>query len=151
MLSLCPFWHFWWCRGFCHRTGSDLLLFVLPQKATCLGTALVWELFAGQYNYALILICLVIIIYFRSTLKIHQLYIPICFVAFSSRAAVAWDYRNFWQRTPSEQLPFQNLKPAILHSLNHISITFLEMRFLLGTYQLIIINLNLKIWIKQRQ
>ena len=24
-----PFWHFWWWRGFCHRTGSDLLLFVL--------------------------------------------------------------------------------------------------------------------------
>ena len=24
-----PFWHFCWCRGFCHRIGSDLLLFVL--------------------------------------------------------------------------------------------------------------------------
>ena len=24
-----PFWHFCWCRGFCHRTGSDLLLFVV--------------------------------------------------------------------------------------------------------------------------
>ena len=24
-----PFWHFCWCRGFCHRTGSDFLLFVL--------------------------------------------------------------------------------------------------------------------------
>ena len=24
-----PFWHFCWCRGFCHRTGSDLLLFVI--------------------------------------------------------------------------------------------------------------------------
>ena len=23
-----PLWHFCWCRGFCHRTGSDLLLFV---------------------------------------------------------------------------------------------------------------------------
>ena len=23
-----PFWHFRWCRGFCHRTESDLLLFV---------------------------------------------------------------------------------------------------------------------------
>ena len=23
-----PFWHFCWCRGFCHRTESDLLLFV---------------------------------------------------------------------------------------------------------------------------
>ena len=27
-----PFWHFCWCRGFCHRTGSDLLLFVLSLK-----------------------------------------------------------------------------------------------------------------------
>ena len=24
-----PFWHFCWCRGFCHRTGSDLFLFLL--------------------------------------------------------------------------------------------------------------------------
>ena len=24
-----PLWHFCWYRGFCHRTGSDLLLFVL--------------------------------------------------------------------------------------------------------------------------
>ena len=24
-----PFWHFCWCRGFCHWTGSDLLLSVL--------------------------------------------------------------------------------------------------------------------------
>ena len=24
-----PFWHFCWCRGFCHWTGSDLLLFEL--------------------------------------------------------------------------------------------------------------------------
>ena len=23
-----PLWHFCWYRGFCHRTGSDLLLFV---------------------------------------------------------------------------------------------------------------------------
>ena len=26
-----PFWHFCWCRGFCHRTGSDLL-FVFLKK-----------------------------------------------------------------------------------------------------------------------
>ena len=25
-----PFWHFRGCRGFCHRTESDLLLFVSP-------------------------------------------------------------------------------------------------------------------------
>ena len=24
-----PFWHLCWCRDFCHRTGSDLLLFVV--------------------------------------------------------------------------------------------------------------------------
>ena len=27
-----PFWHFRWCKGFCHRTESDLLLFVLEQS-----------------------------------------------------------------------------------------------------------------------
>ena len=27
-----PFWHFCWCRGFCHRTESDLLLFCLCDK-----------------------------------------------------------------------------------------------------------------------
>ena len=27
-VGILPFWHFCWCRGFCHRTGSDLLLFV---------------------------------------------------------------------------------------------------------------------------
>ena len=28
-----PLWHFCWYRGFCHRTGSDLLLFVfIPMK-----------------------------------------------------------------------------------------------------------------------
>ena len=27
-----PFWHFCWCRGFCHRTGSDLLLFVFQTE-----------------------------------------------------------------------------------------------------------------------
>ena len=24
-----PFWHFCWCRGFCHRTESDIFLFLL--------------------------------------------------------------------------------------------------------------------------
>ena len=24
-----PFWHFCWCRGFCHRTESDLFLFLV--------------------------------------------------------------------------------------------------------------------------
>ena len=30
-----PFWHFCWCRGFCHRTGSDLLLFVSRTNLFC--------------------------------------------------------------------------------------------------------------------
>ena len=28
-----PFWHFCWCRGFCHRTESDLFLFLLRKFA----------------------------------------------------------------------------------------------------------------------
>ena len=28
-----PFWHFCWCRGFCHRTGSDLPLFVFRERS----------------------------------------------------------------------------------------------------------------------
>ena len=27
-----PFWHFCWCKGFCHRTESDLFLFLLLLK-----------------------------------------------------------------------------------------------------------------------
>ena len=27
-----PFWYFCWCRGFCHRTGSDLLYFFSKTK-----------------------------------------------------------------------------------------------------------------------
>ena len=27
-----PFWQFCWCRGFCHRTESDLLLFLLHNR-----------------------------------------------------------------------------------------------------------------------
>ena len=30
------FWHFCWCTGFCHRTGSDLLLFVLEYTKSAL-------------------------------------------------------------------------------------------------------------------
>ena len=31
-----PFWHFCWCRGFCHRTESDLFLFVFIKiKLNC--------------------------------------------------------------------------------------------------------------------
>ena len=38
-----PFWHFCWCRGFCHRTESDLFLFlfhsILKQMSWCRVTA----------------------------------------------------------------------------------------------------------------
>ena len=33
-----PFWHFCWCRGFCHRSGSDILLFVLIRGLQLLTT-----------------------------------------------------------------------------------------------------------------
>ena len=44
-----PFWHFCWCRGFCHRTGSDLLLFVviLLNYYICLCTTFLWPLRFG--------------------------------------------------------------------------------------------------------
>ena len=29
-----PFWYFCWCRGFCHRTESDLFLFSWPELAS---------------------------------------------------------------------------------------------------------------------
>ena len=32
-----PFWHFCWYRGFCHRTGSDLLLFVFTSYLSSLS------------------------------------------------------------------------------------------------------------------
>ena len=31
-----PFWHFCWCRGFCHRTESDLFLFLMAQSVVLL-------------------------------------------------------------------------------------------------------------------
>ena len=31
-----PFWHFCWCRGFCHKTRSDLLLFVCSYYLPCI-------------------------------------------------------------------------------------------------------------------
>ena len=30
-----PIWHFCWCRGFCHRTESDLFLFLLYYTSFC--------------------------------------------------------------------------------------------------------------------
>ena len=40
-----PVWHFCWCRCFCHRTGSDLLFFVL----SCLWTF--WVSNSPRYFY----------------------------------------------------------------------------------------------------
>ena len=37
-----PFWHFCWCRGFCHRTGSDLLLFVFFLKTKKMFNVWLW-------------------------------------------------------------------------------------------------------------
>ena len=36
-----PFGHFCWYRGFCHRTGSDLILFVLNNPRYVLDFALI--------------------------------------------------------------------------------------------------------------
>ena len=33
-----PFWHFCWCRGFCHRTESDLFLFLLDLNIKVIGS-----------------------------------------------------------------------------------------------------------------
>ena len=32
-----PCWHLCWCKGFCHRTGSDLLLFLLRSYSELLS------------------------------------------------------------------------------------------------------------------
>ena len=32
-----PFWHFCWCMGFCHRTESDLFLFLWHEKLYTTG------------------------------------------------------------------------------------------------------------------
>ena len=48
-----PFRHFCWCRGFCHRTESDLLLFLLMKWSTIsiyfiyIGTSFI--LFSAYY------------------------------------------------------------------------------------------------------
>ena len=39
-----PLWHFCWYRDFCHRTGSDLLLFVVKQPIQLNSTNLCWTL-----------------------------------------------------------------------------------------------------------
>ena len=45
-----PFWHFCWCRGFCHRTGSDLPLFVNYVKVLTLNGLCFVFIFLYQYR-----------------------------------------------------------------------------------------------------
>ena len=44
-----PFCYFCWCRGICHRTGSDLLLFVY-RKVTCMWRAGIWQDTLGSFG-----------------------------------------------------------------------------------------------------
>ena len=45
-----PLWHFCWCRGFCHRTESDLFLFpILMQNKY--GCALLLPFFAFSFCF----------------------------------------------------------------------------------------------------
>ena len=47
-------WHFCWYRGFCHRTGSDLLLFVLTKSEKSLViymTKVIWQLNQNVCNW----------------------------------------------------------------------------------------------------
>ena len=39
-----PFWHFCWCRGFCHRTESDLFLFLFFNTQS-------WQTLASSGHY----------------------------------------------------------------------------------------------------
>ena len=43
-----PFWHFCWCRGFCHRTESDLFLFLLTGSKS--STSYTKFLFCGDWS-----------------------------------------------------------------------------------------------------
>ena len=44
---LLPFWQFCWCRGFCHRTGWDLLLFVF-------ASYIIWSLLLTPRTFSAI-------------------------------------------------------------------------------------------------
>ena len=48
-----PFLHFCWCRGFCHRTGSDLLLFVSFLYVTFGCTTIAGSLTIGTFLFIL--------------------------------------------------------------------------------------------------
>ena len=41
-----PFWHFCWCRGFCHRTESDLFLFLSMHQSAKLNWIMI--IFQGE-------------------------------------------------------------------------------------------------------
>ena len=49
-----PLWHFCWYRGFCHRTGSDLLLFVLLSGLCSLTSVIVLQPYhSGFKNFVI--------------------------------------------------------------------------------------------------
>ena len=54
-----PFWHFCWCRGFCHRTGSDLLLFVLTNSKVSYKSRVCFQHAKHVQTFYLIWYCLV--------------------------------------------------------------------------------------------
>ena len=48
-----PFLHFCWCMGFCHRTESDLFLFLLKLKSSHLSYIVVLKLVRTPLNVLL--------------------------------------------------------------------------------------------------
>ena len=63
-----PFWHFCWCRGFCHRTGSIHLLFVpwhIPVRGALISYwTVVFDLFSFNYYRSFYAVNCLIYIYF---------------------------------------------------------------------------------------
>ena len=47
-----PFWHFCWCRGFCHRTESDLFLFLSNMPISEFWVTIGDRLFFSQCHWA---------------------------------------------------------------------------------------------------
>ena len=65
-----PFWHFCWCRGFCHKTGSDLLLFVsIPKPKTCR----ISSTHIMYIRFFVFIQCWCTLLYFQTTLQRQQL------------------------------------------------------------------------------
>ena len=49
-----PFWHFCWCIGFCHRTESDLFLFLLHSHGIRLQWSIwkLWQIFSIERHWS---------------------------------------------------------------------------------------------------